>query len=66
MTNSALGLDAPITGTDRSVKANTIATTDEWFDIPQTQRWVIETDGYSGNDLRRVTLQNAFSDNGVI
>ena len=64
MTNSALGLDAPITGTDRSVKANTIATTDEWFDIPQTQRWVIETDGYSGNDLRRITLQNAFSDNG--
>ena len=63
MTNSALGLDAPITGTDRSVKANTIATTDEWFDIPQTQRWVIETDGYSGNN-RRVTLQNAFSDNG--
>ena len=64
MTNSALGLDAPITGTDRSVKANTMATTDGWFDIPQTQRWTFQTTGTSSSGLRKVKIQNAFSDNG--
>ena len=60
MTNSALGLYAPISGTERFVTANTMSTTDDWFDIPETQRWTIQTNATDGY----VTIQNAFSDNG--
>ncbi len=61
MTNSALGLYAPLaSSSSHNVTANSMATTDGWFDIPQTQRWTIERDGGSGY----TTLLNAFSDNG--
>ncbi len=61
MTNSALGLYAPLASSStHTVSANSMATTDGWYDIPQTQRWTIQTNA-SGN---YVTLLNAFSDNG--
>lgn len=61
MTNSALGLYAPLASSStHTVTANSMATTDGWFDIPQTQRWTIQTNASEGY----VTLLNAFSDNG--
>lgn len=61
MTNSALGLYAPLASSStHTVTANSMATTDGWYDIPQTQRWTIQTNASGGY----VTLLNAFSDNG--
>ena len=60
MTNSGLGLFAPYaTASDHFVLANSMSSSDGWYDIPQRQRWTIMSHGTS-----YVTLMNAFSDNG--
>ena len=60
MTNSGLGLFAPYaTASDHFVLANSMSSSDGWYDIPQRQRWTIMSHGTS-----YVTLMNAFSENG--
>ncbi len=60
MTNNELGLYAPISGASRNVQANNMSVTDDWYDIPQTQRWTIQTNSSGGY----YTILNAFQDNG--
>lgn len=44
MTNSALSVSAPLTGS-RAAVAKTISVTDSWSEINSTERWLIKRDG---------------------
>ncbi len=71
MTNSGMGLSAPLTGSTRYVTIDTMSTSEVYADINAEQRWIISQSGYqytlkNGNDTQGRYLASALSVDGAM